>query len=42
VDFSIDMLAEAGISEVVTWPLASTELAAALARWLRASDTLQS
>jgi signal transduction histidine kinase len=42
VDFSIDMLAEAGISEVVTWPLASTELAAALARWLRASEKLQS
>jgi CheY-like chemotaxis protein len=42
VEISVNMLAEAGVSEVVTWPLASTELASALARWLRASDRLQS
>jgi signal transduction histidine kinase/CheY-like chemotaxis protein len=42
VDISVNMLAEAGVSEVVAWPLASEELAAALDRWVRASDTLQS
>jgi signal transduction histidine kinase len=42
IDVSVSRLAEAGISEVLPWPLASTELAAALARCLRASGTLQS
>jgi signal transduction histidine kinase len=42
IDVSINTLAEAGISEVLPWPLASTELAAALARCLRTSRTLQS
>ena len=32
-DVSVDVLAEAGISEVLRRPLASAELAAALARW---------
>ena len=35
IDVSVDALAKAGISEVLRWPLASTELAAALARCLR-------
>ena len=42
IDLSISRLAEAGISEVLQWPLASTELAAALTRCLRKSGTLQS
>jgi signal transduction histidine kinase len=42
IDVSINTLAEAGISEVLPWPLASTELAAALARCLRTSPRLQS
>ena len=33
-DVNVNMLAEAGISEVLRWPFASTELAAALARCL--------
>ena len=42
IDVSVNALAEAGISEVLPWPLASTELAAALARCLRTSGSLQS
>ncbi len=42
IDVSINTLAEAGISEVLPWPLTSTELAAALARCLHTSRTLQS
>ena len=42
VDVSVNALAEAGISEVLPWPLASTELATALARCLRSSGLLQS
>jgi len=42
VELSVGGLAEAGISELLPWPLASTELAAALARGLRRSRTLQS
>ena len=42
IDINASALAEAGISEVLRWPLASTEVAAALARCLRASATLQS
>ena len=41
IDGSVDALAEAGISEVLRRPLASTELAAALARCLRSSGTLR-
>jgi DNA-binding NtrC family response regulator len=41
IDVSVDALAEAGISDVLRRPLASTELAAALARCLRSSGTLQ-
>ena len=41
IDVSVDALAEAGISEVLRRPLASTELAAALARCLRSPGTLQ-
>jgi BarA-like signal transduction histidine kinase len=33
-DVSVDALAKAGISEVLRRPLSSTELAAALARWI--------
>ena len=40
-DGSIDALAESGISEVLQRPLASTELAAALARCLRSSGMLR-
>jgi signal transduction histidine kinase len=40
-DVSVDALAEAGISEVLRRPLASTELAAALARCLRSSAALR-
>jgi DNA-binding response OmpR family regulator len=42
MDVNINALAEAGISEVLRWPFASTELAAALTRCLRSSRTLQS
>jgi hypothetical protein len=42
IDVSVDALAEAGISEVLHWPLASAELAAALARCLRAPASLRS
>jgi signal transduction histidine kinase len=42
IDVSVNALAEAGISEVLPWPLASTELAAALVRCLRTSGSLQS
>ena len=42
IDISVDRLADAGISEVLPWPLASTELAAALARCLRTGGLLQS
>ena len=41
IDVSVDALTEAGISEVLRRPLASTELAAALARCLRLAGTLQ-
>jgi signal transduction histidine kinase len=41
IDVSVDALAEAGISELLRRPLVSTELAAALARCLRSSGTLQ-
>jgi CheY-like chemotaxis protein len=41
IDVSVDALAEAGISEVLRWPLASAELAAALARCVRAPATLR-
>ena len=41
IDVSADALAHAGISEVLHRPLDSTELAAALARCLRASGTLR-
>ena len=41
VDGSVETLAAAGISEVLRRPLASTELAAALARCLRSSATLR-
>jgi signal transduction histidine kinase len=40
IDVSVDALAEAGISDVLRRPLASTELAAALARCLRSPSTL--
>jgi hypothetical protein len=42
VELSVGGLAEAGISELLPWPPASTELAAALARTLRKSRMLQS
>ena len=42
IDVSVDRLANAGISEVLPWPLTSAELAAALARCLRTGRTLQS
>jgi signal transduction histidine kinase len=41
IDVGVDALAEAGISELLRRPLVSTELAAALARCLRSSGTLQ-
>ncbi|WP_431015636.1 two-component system VirA-like sensor kinase [Bradyrhizobium pachyrhizi] len=41
IDVSVNALTEAGISEVLRWPLTSSELAAALARCLRRSGTLQ-
>lgn len=40
-DVSVDVLTDAGISEVLHWPLDNTELAAALARCLRPSAGLQ-
>ena len=40
-DVSVDVLADAGISEVLRWPLDNTELAVALARCLRSPATLQ-
>jgi signal transduction histidine kinase len=40
-DVSIDALTDAGISEVLHWPLDNTELAAALARCLRPPTRLQ-
>jgi nitrogen-specific signal transduction histidine kinase len=42
IEVSVNALAEAGISEVLRWPFASAELAAALARCLRTSGSLQS
>ncbi len=42
VELSVGRLAETAISELLPWPLASTELAAALARCLRKSRMLQS
>jgi signal transduction histidine kinase len=41
LDVSVNALAEAGISELLRRPLVSTEVASALARWLRSSDMLQ-
>jgi CheY-like chemotaxis protein len=41
IDVGVDALADAGISELLRRPLASTELAAALARCLRSLDALQ-
>jgi signal transduction histidine kinase len=41
IDVSVNALLEAGISEVLRWPLASTELAAALARCLRTPGSLR-
>jgi hypothetical protein len=41
IDGSVDTLADAGISEVLRRPLASTELAAALARCMSSSGRLQ-
>jgi CheY-like chemotaxis protein len=42
IDVSVDRLADAGISEVLPWPLTSADLAAALARCLRTGGLLQS
>ena len=41
IDGNFDALAEAGISDVLRWPLASPELAVALARCLHGSGPLQ-
>jgi CheY-like chemotaxis protein len=41
VDVDVNALAEAGVSEVLRWPFASAELAAALARCLRAPGMLR-
>jgi AmiR/NasT family two-component response regulator len=41
LDVGVNALAEAGISELLRRPLVSTEVASALARWLRSSDMLQ-
>jgi signal transduction histidine kinase/CheY-like chemotaxis protein len=41
IEVNIDALAEAGISELLRWPFASAELAAALARCLRAPGMLR-
>jgi CheY-like chemotaxis protein len=40
-DVSVDVLADAGISEVLRWPLENAELATALARCLRSPGRLQ-
>jgi signal transduction histidine kinase len=42
MDVNVSALAGAGISEVLRWPFASSELAAALSRCLRASGMLRS
>lgn len=42
MDINVNALAEAGISEVLRWPFASAELAAALARGLRTPGMLRS
>jgi FixJ family two-component response regulator len=41
IEVSVDALTEAGISEVLRWPMATTDLAGALARCLRRSSTLR-
>jgi CheY-like chemotaxis protein len=41
IDVSVSILADAGISEVLRWPIDHTELASALARCLRPSARLQ-
>jgi signal transduction histidine kinase len=41
IDINVNALAEAGISEVLPWPLATTELASALERCLQRHDKLQ-
>jgi signal transduction histidine kinase len=41
IDFDLDALAEAGVSELLRRPLVSAELAAALARCLRSPGTLR-
>jgi signal transduction histidine kinase/CheY-like chemotaxis protein len=40
IDINVSALAEAGVSEVLPWPLATTELASALERCLRRHDRL--
>jgi DNA-binding NtrC family response regulator len=40
IDVGVDALAEAGISELLRRPLVSSEVASALARWLRPSGVL--
>jgi CheY-like chemotaxis protein len=40
IDINVNALAEAGVSEVLPWPLATTELASALGRCLRRHDRL--
>jgi signal transduction histidine kinase len=41
IDINVNALAEAGISEILPWPLATTELASALQRCLRGRGGLQ-
>jgi len=41
IDVGADALADAGVSELLRRPLVSTEVAAALARWLRSPGMLQ-
>jgi DNA-binding NtrC family response regulator len=41
IDVRVDALADAGVSELLRRPLVSTEVAAALARWLRSPGMLQ-
>jgi CheY-like chemotaxis protein len=41
IDLGVEALADAGISDVLRRPLASTELAVALARCLRSPGALQ-
>jgi signal transduction histidine kinase len=41
IDINVNALAEAGVSEVLPWPLATTELASALERCLRRHGRLQ-